>query len=365
MSCLFVNHTNDFFGAERVLLKVMQASALSASDVQVIEPSYRDRQDAFRSAVQKAGYPVLRLAYKNLGGSLTRSVLALLYNIPAVIRLCRLIKRENITCIWSNTSLCCLGIVAAKLTGVKHVWHIHEPAEKEHDYVPNLKIVYRSLFRYPRNTFVFVTREQQTKWQSLYPSISGRSRLIYTPADPYQRTRIKDSVCRFGYLGSWSKRKNIPMLIEAFEQLHAQYPDTQLLIARNIGEDADRIYRMISRLPDPSSVCVEAFEQAQAFYDRIDVLVLPSFSETWGLVAVEAMQQGIATVLTQQTALKEIAEDGVHTRYINPYDRHSLVEAMQQMCDATYRNRIAQKGMEQVKKMDFDGQFVRQIQELI
>ena len=364
MRCLFINHTNDFFGAERVLLKVMEASRLRPADVLVVEPSYR-KEDAFGAAVHQAGYALLRLCYKNLGGSLIRSLLVLLYNIPAVIRLCRLVKREGITCIWSNTSLCCLGIVVAKLTGVKHVWHIHEPAEKEHDYVPALKIVYQRLFRYGTNTVVFVTRTQQSRWEELYPALRGRSRVLYTPADQYERHRLKEKVCRFGYLGSWSKRKNIPTLIAAFEQVHQLFPSTELLLAENIGEDAALIYQMVNGLPDASSVQITPVKKVQPFYDRIDVLVLPSYSETWGLAAVEAMQQGIATIVTQQTALREIAEDGIHIRYIDPYDGKSLLTAMKDLCDETYRNDMAQRAWERMKEIDFSGQFVKQIQKLI
>lgn len=365
MRCLFVNHTNDFFGAERVLLKVIEASGASPAEASVIEPSYHVQEDAFRSAVQNAGYPVIRLKYKNLGGSLARSLLALLYNIPAVIQVCHIVKREGITCIWSNTSLCCLGIVVAKLTGTKHVWHIHEPAEKEHDYVPALKIVYNALFRYPNNTVVFVTRTQQSKWENMYPTLHNRTQLIYTPADLYKRHRTKENVCRFGFLGSWSKRKNIPTLIDAFEQLHQKFPATELLLAENIGEDAERIYQLVKQLPNPSSVQVIPVEDVQLFYNQIDVLVLPSYSETWGLAAVEAMQQGIATIITRQTALREIAEEDTHTLYIDPYDKHSLLIAMKKMCNTAYRNKMAQRALNKMREIDFSGQFVKQIQELI
>ena len=361
---LFINHTNDFFGAERILFKVIEASGLPASDIVVVEPSYH-KEGAFGAAVKDAGYNVLRLSYKNLGGSLIRSIIVLLYNIPAVLRLCRLVKKEKITCIWSNTSLCCLGIVTALISGVRHVWHIHEPAEKEHNYVPALKVLYKVLFSYKKNTTVFVTHAQQTKWESLYLELRGKSKLIYNPYDIYVRKRVADNICRFGYLGSWSKRKNIPMLIEVFKQVHAQFPSTELLLAQNIGEDTERINKLISQLSEPQSVLVEPVSDGQQFYNRIDVLVLPSYSETWGLVVVEAMQQGIATIVTRQTALQEIAEDNIHTLFINPYDSDSLLAAMIKMCSSEFRNRIGKNAQNKMNETDFNGRFVKQIQELI
>ena len=361
---LFINHTNDLFGAERVLVKAIQASGLAPSDIIVVEPDYHP-DSAFRDAVTDAGYEVIRLSYKNLGGSLLRSLLVWLYNLLAVFRLRRIVHKEGVGCIWSNTSLCCLGVVTARLAGVRHVWHIHEPAEEAHDYVPRLKWLYKSLFAYPKNTFVFVTRKQQGNWERLYPALCGRSRLIYNPSETYQRHRVKDSLCRFGYLGSWSRRKNLPMLVEVFGQVHELFPDTELLMAQNIGDDAERIRTLVATLPDPQAIRIEPVEDVQAFFDRIDVLVLPSFSETWGIAAVEAMLQGIATVVTRQTALQEIAEDRTDIVYINPYDRQSLRDAMTEMCDEAFRRRIGTNGQRTMQAMNLNRRFAEGIKELL
>lgn len=362
---LFINHTNDLFGAERALLKVAKASGLRPENVTFIEPAYL-REDTFAPAVKAAGYGLRRMHYKNLGTSWWRSMLVLVYNLPAVWRVVRMVKCDKIDCIWSNTSLGCLGIVAARWAGVRHVWHIHEPAETDHDYVPELSGLYRRLFAYRRNTVVFVTRAQQQRWEMLYSeALKGKSRLIYTPADLYTRHRVADGVCRFGYIGSWSRRKNLVRLVEAFGDVHRHHPDTELVLTDNIGDDAQAVRQAIARLPEPQAVRILQVTNAQAFYDQIDVVVLPSLNETWGIVIPEAMQQGIATIVTEHTDLREIAQDGMQTLYIQPQNTRSIRNAMERMCDSNYRARIAKAGAEIIKNIDLNGQFVQQVQQLV
>lgn len=55
-----------------------------------------------------------------------------------------------------------------------------------------------------------------------------------------------------------------------------------------------------------------------------DVLVLPSVSETFGLVILEAMAEGVAVVTTTSTCGPDVIRDGVDGFVIPPRDAGSL-----------------------------------------
>ena len=93
---IFINHTNSVFGAESVLLEVLHVCQLPTSQVLVIEPNYQ-KNSKFGEKVRQLGYNVLRLNYKNIGKNWLRTLLVLIYNIPACLRLCQLVKKEHYT----------------------------------------------------------------------------------------------------------------------------------------------------------------------------------------------------------------------------------------------------------------------------
>lgn len=66
----------------------------------------------------------------------------------------------------------------------------------------------------------------------------------------------------------------------------------------------------------------------QDFYDRIDVLLMPSRSEGFGLTAVEGMARGCVPVVADVGGLPEVVRDGVDGRLHSPGDVDSLAETV-------------------------------------
>jgi len=106
-------------------------------------------------------------------------------------------------------------------------------------------------------------------------------------------SRWHSKVRRFGYLGVNTARKNVSALIEAFMRLNDPGAELHIGGFEPPLEVRDR---------DPRVHWwgyVEGVER-ERFYKSIDVLVLPSFSDPWGLVVNEAMHRGcLAGVSTE------------------------------------------------------------------
>jgi glycosyltransferase involved in cell wall biosynthesis len=361
---LFINHTNDVFGAESILLQAIESCFNGLKqDVYILEPMYK-RDSVFRRRVENMGcMNVITLPYKNLGVSLTRSYLVMLYNLYTLILMSIYVKRNRIEIIYSNTSKTCIGVMLARLTRTTHVWHIHEPTDTEHGWTPSLVKLYERLFSYKRNHIVFVSQTQCKQWKK---QIAGlyKATVIYNPIKEYSSNITSTEQTMFGYLGSRDKRKNIPMLINAFADVNKKDDNTFLLLSENIGDTNEIIQQQIAKFQLENFVIQKPIIHAIEFYNMIDVLVLPSLSETWGLVVLEAIYAGKATIVTRNTGLSELLQDGIHTLFIDPNDEQSTVNAMIKMTNKKFREQIAQNGRNLIVQQNFNGVFMKEMQSL-
>lgn len=359
---LFINHTNDVFGSENVLLKIIDNCLNeSVQNVHVLEPKHK-MDSNFRTRLEDIGCNnIISLPYKNLGVSRIRSYSVILYNLYAILFMYFYVKRNKIDIIYSNTSTTCLGVILAFLTKKKHIWHIHEPTDVEHGWVPSLIKLYRRLLLYKKNTVIFVSQTQMKQWKE-YISDLKNTIVLYNPINEFSFCNTNSKQTVFGYLGSRDKRKNIPMLIDAFSIVNKKYKNTLLLLSQNIGDPNRIINKQINNLKLENYIIEKTIINAEDFYNLIDVLVLPSLSETWGLVVLEAMLAGKATIITNNTGLTELLKNEVHTLFVDPNDVQSIANAMMEMMDKKRRMQIVQNGSNLIIQQNFNLVFKQQLQ---
>jgi len=361
---LFINHTNDVFGAENVLLKIIDfCLGESKQNVHVLEPKHK-KESNFRIRLENIGCEnIISLPYKNLGVSLIRSYFVILYNLYAILFMYFYVKKNKIDIIYSNTSTTCAGVILAFLTNRKHIWHIHEPTDIEHGWVPSLLKLYEKLLSYKKNTVIFVSQTQCNQWKRYIPDLKNAI-VIYNPISEVTISNTNNEQTVFGYLGSRDKRKNIPMLIDAFAIVNKMHKNTHLILSQNIGDPNEIIKKQIKYLQLEDYIVEKIIINAEDFYNMIDVLVLPSLSETWGLVVLEAMSAGKATIITNNTGLTELLQNDIHTLFIDPKDVHSIANAMMKMIDKKKRKQIAQNGSILITQQNFNIVFKQQLQSL-
>lgn len=112
--------------------------------------------------------------------------------------------------------------------------------------------------------------------------------------------------CVFMYLGYFSERKGVQDLIDAFRRIRDTHAN---LVVAGAGEfedhlreragDDDRI-RFPGYLSDPEKA---------AFLDVVDVFILPSYNDPWGLVINEAMLFELPIVTTDAVGAREMVSD--------------------------------------------------------
>ena len=97
-----------------------------------------------------------------------------------------------------------------------------------------------------------------------------------------------------------------------------------------IGEGPDRknLKKMIEDFDLEKSVYLLGYQKfPDPFYHEMDVFVMPSLFEGFGLVAVEAMHFGLPIIATNVDSLPEIIKDGV-TGYLCPAENAKSLSAV-------------------------------------
>ncbi len=133
----------------------------------------------------------------------------------------------------------------------------------------------------------------------------------------------------FLYVGQIKPYKNITGLIEAFAEFSKRCPDIHLIIvAYHIKLQFD-IQRLIEARKLSGRVSILSglsFERMKCLYENAIALVLPSFSEGFGLPVLEAMTLGTPVIASNIAPIVEIASDAA--LLVNPRNPSEIAEAM-------------------------------------
>jgi glycosyltransferase involved in cell wall biosynthesis len=130
-----------------------------------------------------------------------------------------------------------------------------------------------------------------------------------------------------GLLGQISPHKGHDVAVEAMRELGSNY---RLVIAGK-GEE-----EYVSTLREKSSglpISFPGFVSLPEFFDAIDVLLVPSWEEPFGLVVLEGMASGIPVIATAAGGPLEIIRSGVDGILVPPRDAGALANAIRSIPD--------------------------------
>ena len=362
---LFINHSRFLHGAETVMCQVIDSVFSSCKEnVFVCQPSKYESVNEFQEKLLENGYTqLITLPYQNIGYGLPYSIRKIINNLYALIKLCFFVRKNGIGIVFSNTSINFLGIMTAIFTGRKHIWHFHESLPNEM-WNTTLKILYRILLRYKKNTSIFISEAQKKEWQSHLNFNFNNSIVIYNQIKPIviADSQENDNVLTFGYIGSWSTRKNIPFLIETFAELNKKHSKIKLVLNKYSGEQDEAIQtvaRCIEKHKDSNIISDVKYNDSSYFFSNIDVLVITSFWESMSLVALEAMSVEKCVIMTDNNSgLHELFDDNVHCFFVDPENKESLYDAMEKLLlNEKLRLSMAKNSYEKIKSYDFNRKF--------
>jgi len=151
------------------------------------------------------------------------------------------------------------------------------------------------------------------------------------PADPTAVRRefgIDAGTPLVGVVARLEEAKGHRHLLDAFARLRAEMPPARLLLAGS-GLQEGALRAQAAALGLGEAVIFAGFrEDVDRVMAALDLVVLPSLWEGFGLVLLEAMRAGRAIVATAVSAIPEIVVDGFTGVLVPPRDERALAAAM-------------------------------------
>jgi glycosyltransferase involved in cell wall biosynthesis len=118
-------------------------------------------------------------------------------------------------------------------------------------------------------------------------------------------------------IGRMTIQKGLPYLLRAFKIVHEKVPKSLLLLA-GAGEQRDELIGMAADLGIGDSVVFTGFQRGKRYADTFkvgDVFVMPSFSEPFGLTALESVFYGTPVAISRQSGATEVVHHCLKADY--------------------------------------------------
>ncbi|MFJ3451219.1 glycosyltransferase family 4 protein [Pseudomonas sichuanensis] len=127
------------------------------------------------------------------------------------------------------------------------------------------------------------------------------------------------------HVGRLAAEKNLALLRPALDTLQARYPQRRLRLIM-VGDGPQRA-SLEQQLPDALFCGVQRGEQLAEHYASGDLFLLPSLTETFGNVVLEAMASGLAVVAYDEAAAAQHIHHGHSGALAMPGDQAAFIDA--------------------------------------
>lgn len=215
------------------------------------------------------------------------------------------------------------------------------------------------LLRFQRASYLFPSPGYRQDFLNTHPQIPADSATVIPNAvdlDLFRPVpRRERSGLRVGFAGQWVPGKGCIALLEAWRTVRASFPEAELWFAGGA-----RLWKGTFEPPGAEEVARKIEEAARegwlkivgerpraempSFWHALDVAVVPSFEEAFGLVALEALACGVPVVASDVGGLKDIIVDQDCGFFVPPNNPERLAQAIVALLtNQDLRSRMAQR----------------------
>jgi glycosyltransferase involved in cell wall biosynthesis len=305
---LFVSPAGGVYGSERSMLALLQAREF---DAEVVCPRGGDLE----SALCEIGVKTCPLEFGKY--SLWQNPF---WHIGFYRRLQRILKisRPHVLVINldGNTPLVTLAAVRSKIPIVRFSRFEFKPPTRWVDRWCwlNVQAVICPSELVKQQVLAWAPPKSQLRVHRLYDSYSDRTANSQEVASFRQEFRFGDDKI-IGYIGRLDRRKRVETVIQALASVRQQVSNARLVVIGGAGSPDEFAYqeelaKLASSLGLREVVTFTGFrraEQMPAAIASLDVCVLPSESESFGMVLMEAWAQSVPTVASDVGGCGEIS----------------------------------------------------------
>ena len=221
--------------------------------------------------------------------------------------------------------------------GAPHVTMFHTLGKVKNrarlsEHEPDLRIEAETRIAQSADRIICAGEHERQVLVDLYGADAGRTAIVPCGVDLRRFRPMDRDACRRAlglgdaplvlFVGRVEPLKGIDILVEAMAQL--ERTDAKLLIVGGDAQAAPEIARLNARAAALGVagriVALGAVDQSQlpSYYNAADVCVVPSFYESFGMVAVESMACGTPVIASRVGGLATTIRDG-ETSYLIPW----------------------------------------------
>jgi glycosyltransferase involved in cell wall biosynthesis len=206
--------------------------------------------------------------------------------------------------------------------------------------------------RYRRNYYRFLRRAEGWTYPRLKALIANSSHVAKAIAAGYGLSADQITVINYGlpeqpevpqihldgnpsilFVGGNFQRKGLPVLLEAASKLKSHFPDIRIHV---VGRDRNQaaLESKASQMGVREAVKFHGWQpndQVRGMMAGADIFSLPSLTEGFGLVYLEAMVAGTPVIATSLGGASEVFNDGEEALFVHPTDVAGLAQAIENL----------------------------------
>jgi glycosyltransferase involved in cell wall biosynthesis len=378
MKILFYNHTGQVSGAEKVLLMILARLDRHLFESLVICPE----AGPLSEIVSEQGVTVENI--QPLQARFTSSFADLFRYLKSFFEVMRQLRLRVVDfkpdVLHANSIRA--GLVATIATlglRTRVVWHLHDLLPRHP--ISSLIRIFAAVS--PRSSMIAVSEAVAKNFRGkLSGRLRDRVRVVlnaidteaFVPSKSAKRSlkrelRVRESDLVLGIVGQITKRKGQLELVRAFAQVLERVPHSVLLIVgaplfNRDHEYLELIKRTISELGVATNVRILGpRSDVPTIMQSLDLLVVNSVAEPFGLVIPEAMACGAPVLATAVDGIPEIVTHGETGWLVQPDDDEELANQIVDLClREELREQLAERASKDVKMRFSLSRYISEIQ---
>ena len=192
-----------------------------------------------------------------------------------------------------------------------------------------------------------------------YQIDSEKITTVYNAIDPLgmpiQTRKLKRKTKTVTFMGRITAQKGPGFFVEAANLVLQRFPEVKFVMAGK-GDLRELMISRARELGIGNRISFPGFipdEDIAELFAHTDVFVMPSVSEPFGIVALEAIQSGVPVILSKQSGVSEVVKNALKVDY---WDIESLADAISRLLtDPPFRNKLRHIAIKEIRQLNWSG----------